>query len=100
MLEAKAATKDAVVGGPMGKEVCETVMPSDAFSASLTTAEACKRRTILWGRGGGRIAATYAARFSSLVCLAAPATYYVGLAALTAASHGSLVHPLNITYML
>jgi len=63
----------AVVGGPMGAEFCRTVMPSDAFSASLTTADACKRRT------SGRIAATYAARFSSLVCFAA-------LAALTAAT--------------
>jgi len=54
----------AVVGGPIGPGVCATVMPSDAFSASETTADACKRRT------RGRIAATYAARASSLVCLA------------------------------
>ena len=45
------------------------MMPSDAFSASLTTADACKRRT------RGRIAATYAARASSLVCLAALAAF-------------------------
>jgi len=82
----------------MGEGDCATVIPSDAFSASETTADARNRRTIVWG--GGRIAAAYAARFSSFVCLAAPATYYVGLAALTAASHGSLVHPFNITYML
>jgi len=84
----------------MGEEVCATVMLSDAFSPSPpqpTTANACKWRPI--HNWGGRIAATYAARFLSLVSLAAPATYYVGLAALTAASHGSLVHPLNITYM-
>jgi len=47
MLEAKAATKGAVVGGPMGDGVCATVMLSDAFSTSTaqpTTANACKWR--------------------------------------------------------
>ena len=36
-----------IVGGPMGEEVCATVMLSDAFSASPpqpTTANACKWR--------------------------------------------------------
>lgn len=49
MLEAKAATKGAVVGAQMGEGAWATVMPSDAFSASETTADARNRRTIVWG---------------------------------------------------
>jgi hypothetical protein len=59
----------AVVGGPIGAGVWATAIASEAFSASLTTADACKRRT------SGRITATYAARAPSLVCLAAPHTW-------------------------
>src|SRR4051794_28011447 len=71
----------AVVGAPMGEAFCATVMPSDAFSASLTTADAWRRRT------RGRTRATYAARASSLVCFAALAAFAAATCAGKAAAH-------------
>ncbi len=57
-----------VAGGPMGEEACATVMPSDAFSASLTTADACKRRTSVWGGRADRGDIRGAVLILSLFC--------------------------------